>query len=187
MSESNDGEPLSLARRAATDNQNLHKITTATRAKHYKQLQVSQAAQLRVQGISVRDTAKRTGLSTYTIQRLTPEELQDAREHILSVEIERAKRYQERSLRIVETANAAVANACVGTAIDKMLALSGEPLMTIRHEHLHAYLTDEDMLEAMLQRKAQRLRLQASTDDGDRPTDQGDRSTRGENAAQKEG
>lgn len=67
-----------------------------------------------------------------------------------------------------------------GVMTDKLLALSGEPQMTIRHEHLHAHLTDEDLLEAMLTRQA--MRLQAN---GTAPG--ADASARGENAAQKEG
>jgi hypothetical protein len=132
-------------------------LSTAESPRPYKQRQREYAAQLRLQGFSLRKASAIAKLSTYTVQRLTDAEYDEAREHIRSQATLNAKGSAIELATRIEKAPTAVLNAMFGVAVDKILALSGDPVMTIRHEHLHANLSDHDMLEAMLARKAQRL------------------------------
>lgn len=171
MSEANNGESLSGTRPLAPKRHN---------AKHCSLADRHQIINAFANGDSKRAIARALRVSNNTVDAVAEQEWQQvaARKERIAAQCERnatlaANQLAERLETEKLSANQLV--PVLGVSVDKLLALRGEPQMTIAHEHLHAHLTDEDLLEAMLRRQAMRLR--ASTDG----------SASGENAQQKEG
>jgi transposase-like protein len=129
-------------------------------------------------GATVMHIAKRHRVSEHTVRAIREREavaIAERKQRLMSIFANVAEISAERMEELAGQASLRDAGTTAGIATDKLLALSGEPALTVRHEHLHAQLTAEDMLEAALLHKAQRLRQPA------------DPSASGENGAQKQG
>jgi hypothetical protein len=92
--------------------------------------------------------AKRHRVSEHTVRAIRVREavaIAERKQRLMSVFANVAEISAERMEELAGQANLRDAGITAGIATDKLLALSGDSLMTIRHEHTHR-LTDDDIL-----------------------------------------
>jgi hypothetical protein len=150
MTKTNNGQSLSLPSAATVAE--IHPLITQQRVKpiqRRKQKQAVQAIKLLASGEPIRATARETGLDRNTVRsiaRLNRDEIENAKQLLIAHEISNAKASAQRLAETISTAPPAVANAIHGTAVDKLLALSGDVSLTVRHEHFHELRAQHDKL-----------------------------------------
>ena len=101
--------------------------------------------------------AKRHRVSEHTVRAIRAREavaIAERKQRLMSIFANVAEISVERMEELAGQASLRDAGITAGIATDKLLALSGDSLMTIRHEHTHR-LTDDDILAFAVARSKQ--------------------------------
>ena len=112
---------------------------------------------------TVMHIAKHHRVSEHTVRAIREREavaIAERKQRLMSVFGNVAEIAAERMEELAGQANLRDAGTTAGIATDKLLALSSEPALTIRHEHTHR-LTDDDLLAFAIHRSKQ---IQAAQD-----------------------
>ncbi len=182
MIESNKGESLSGVARLALKRHNAKHCPFAIRQRIVNAL---------ANGDSKRAIARALRVSNNTVTAIAEQEWQQvaARKALLAARYERiadlATEKQINQLESNEKIPLSVLLSVGGTAVDKVLALRGEPSLTIHHEHVHTHQVE---LVRALKDATERIEKRAKAAVVEVPAlPPGDASVAGENAAQKTG
>jgi transposase-like protein len=110
-------------------------------------------------GATIMHIAKRHRVSEHTVRAIRAREavaIAERKQRLMSIFANVAEISAERMEELAGQANLRDAGTTAGIATDKLLALSGDPQLTIRHEHLHARLSDDDVWAYMIERSKRR-------------------------------
>jgi len=113
-------------------------------------------------GATLMHIAKRHRVSEHTVRAIRAREAQaiaERKQGLMSIFANVAEISAERMEELAGKANLRDAGITAGIATDKLLALSGEPTFTLRHEHTHR-LSKDDILAFALARSQKRARVQ---------------------------